>query len=80
MNYPAGQLEGEVLILVSGAVNVLFENEDFENVPLQPGDGLVIPAGAWHRVDVLEPSQVVYLTPGPERRFRTMKTELPSSR
>jgi hypothetical protein len=33
------------------------------------GDGLVIPRGLWHRVDIIEPCQIVYVTPGPNNEF-----------
>lgn len=60
----------EVLYLVSGKVRVVFLDTDQEDIVVRPGDGLVVPAGMWHRVDILEPSQIVYLTPGPNNQFR----------
>lgn len=40
--------------------------------PAIPVDGLIVPKGAWHRVDILEPSQIVYLTPGPNGKYRPL--------
>ena len=60
----------EILYLISGRVKVVFLDDDEEDVDVRPGDGLVIPKGAWHRVDIIEPSQIVYLTPGPNNQFR----------
>tara|TARA_R110002096_G_scaffold57426_3_gene145623 strand:- start:575 stop:835 length:261 start_codon:yes stop_codon:yes gene_type:complete len=60
----------EVLYLISGRVNVVFLDCDEEDIEVGPGDGLVVPKGTWHRVDIIEPSQIVYLTPGPNNRFR----------
>ena len=62
----------EVLYLISGRVRVVFINGDFDDVDVAPGDGLIVPKGTWHRVDILEPSQIVYLTPGPDNRFRAL--------
>ena len=62
----------EVLYLISGQVNVVFEDEDLDDVLMNPGDGLVIGKGLWHRVDILNPSQIVYLTPGPRNEYRPL--------
>jgi quercetin dioxygenase-like cupin family protein len=42
---------------------------------VEPGDGLVVPKGTWHRVDIIEPSQIVYLTPGPNNQFRPVPSD-----
>jgi len=60
----------EVLYLISGRVNVVFEDENIEDIRMTPGDGLIVPRGVWHRVDILEPSQIVYATPGPGGEYR----------
>jgi mannose-6-phosphate isomerase-like protein (cupin superfamily) len=60
----------EVLYLISGKVRVVFLDSDEEDVEVRPGDGLVVPKGTWHRVDIVEPSEIVYLTPGPNNQFR----------
>ena len=63
----------EVLYLISGRVNVVFLDSDEKDIEVRPGDGLVVPKGVWHRVDIIEPSQIVYLTPGPNNRFRPLE-------
>ena len=65
----------EILYLISGRVKVVFLDDDEEDVDLRPGDGLVFPKGAWHRVDIIEPSQIVYLTPGPNNQFRPVPSD-----
>ena len=60
----------EILYLISGKVRVVFVDGDADDIDVSPGDGLVVPKGTWHRVDILEPSQIVYLTPGPNNQFR----------
>ena len=62
----------EILYLISGKVRVVFVDGDAEDDDVHPGDGLVIPKGVWHRVDILEPCQIVYLTPGPNNQFRPL--------
>lgn len=62
----------EVLYLISGQVNIVFEDEAQEDVAMQAGDGVVISRGVWHRVDIIEPSQIVYLTPGPGGEYRPL--------
>lgn len=59
----------EVLYLISGRARVVFLDGDMDDVEMQPGDGLVVPKGTWHRVDILEPCQIAYLTPGPNNEF-----------
>ena len=62
----------EVLYLVSGRVRVVFPDDPVDDIDVRPGDGLVVPRGMWHRVDIIEPSQIVYLTPGPNNEYRPL--------
>lgn len=62
----------ELLYLISGRVRVVFVDGDYEDIEVVPGDGLIVPKGVWHRVDILEPSQIVYLTPGPNNEYRPL--------
>jgi mannose-6-phosphate isomerase-like protein (cupin superfamily) len=62
----------EVLYLISGRVRVVFPDDPIEDIDVNPGDGLVVPRGIWHRVDILEPCQIVYLTPGPNNEYRPL--------
>ncbi len=62
----------EVLYLIAGHVNVVFEDDAFDDVDMQPGDGLVVPKGVWHRVDILSPSKIMYATPGPGGEYRPL--------
>ena len=65
----------EVLYLISGRVKVVFLDTDNDDIDVRPGDGLVIPKGTWHRVDIVEPSQIVYVTPGPNNQFRPVQAD-----
>lgn len=62
----------EVLYLISGRIRVVFLEDPTGDIDVLPGSGLVVPKGMWHRVDILEPSQIAYLTPGPNNRFRPL--------
>lgn len=65
----------EVLYLISGRVNVVFLDSPHADIEMKLGDGLVVPKGTWHRVDILEPCQIVYLTPGPNNEFRPLAND-----
>jgi len=65
----------EVLYLISGRVRVVFPDDDIDDIDAAPGDGLVVPKGVWHRVDILEPSRIVYLTPGPNNEYRPLDVD-----
>lgn len=62
----------EILYLISGKAKVVFIQDPIEDVEMLPGDGLVVPKGTWHRVDILEPCQIVYVTPGPNNEFKPL--------
>ena len=68
----------ELLYLISGRVDVILDDGDLETVgtetvtSLQPGDAFIVPKGIWHRVDVLEPSHFVHITPGPGSGHRPL--------
>ena len=64
----------EVLYLISGRVRVTLETAPVEEFEMKPGAGLIVPKGVWHRVDVLEPSQIVYVTPGPLGEYRPLES------
>lgn len=60
----------EVLYLISGRARIVFLDSSEKDIDMQSGDGLVVPKGMWHRVDILEPCQIVYATPGLNNEFR----------
>jgi quercetin dioxygenase-like cupin family protein len=62
----------EVLYLISGKVRVTLETDSVQELDMSPGDGMIVPKGIWHRVDIIEPSQIVYLTPGPGGEYRPL--------
>ena len=61
----------ELLFLISGRVTVLLEDRDPpREVNLVQGEAFIVPRGVWHRVLVSEPSQLLYITPGPGGEHR----------
>lgn len=61
----------ELLLLISGAVEVVLEEEGGKRVTaLRPGQATIVPRGVWHRVRILQPSQIVHVTPGPGGEHR----------
>ena len=66
----------EVLYLIDGKVRVTLETDPVQKLKMFPGDGMIVPKGVWHRVDILEPSQIVYLTPGPGSKYRPLPGEI----
>ena len=60
----------EVLYVISGRLTVVLETNPVERVELGEGDGLIVPKGVWHKVDILEPAKIAFLTPGPNNQYR----------
>lgn len=65
----------EILYLIDGRARVVFLDSAEQDVELRPGVGMVVPQAVWHRVDILEPCQIVYVTPGPNNEFRPLEQE-----
>lgn len=53
----------ELLYLVDGRARLVFTDDPLPDVELAAGDTVIVPRGLWHRVDILEPCHIVYLTP-----------------
>jgi quercetin dioxygenase-like cupin family protein len=54
----------EILYVVAGAVDVLLETDPVQRVALEAGDGLIVPRGVWHRLEIVAPAKILYATPG----------------
>jgi len=64
----------ELLYLVSGKVTVRLElPEGAQTVDLSGGDAMVIPQGVWHLVNLIEPGQLIHITPGPSGDYRPQR-------
>jgi mannose-6-phosphate isomerase-like protein (cupin superfamily) len=63
----------ELLFLVSGRVQVTLELDDGTlQIEVGPGQAVVVPRGVWHLVHLLEPGQLVHITPGPNGDHRPL--------
>jgi mannose-6-phosphate isomerase-like protein (cupin superfamily) len=66
--HPAGD---EVLYLLSGAMDVVLQAADSEQViELRKGSGCIVPRGKWHRQIVREPSDLLGITFGKGTQHR----------
>ncbi len=66
----------EFLYVVSGAMELILDDGDKgapgveAKVLLRSGDAYIVPRGVWHRLDPVEPSYIIHLTPGPNGDHR----------
>jgi quercetin dioxygenase-like cupin family protein len=59
----------EILYVISGRLRV--ESDSSTNpLELGPGGACIVRKGEWHKVRVLEPSQLLHVTPGPNGDHR----------
>ena len=64
----------EVLVLISGRIEVLLEEKEGDPTTYEvgPGEAFVVPKGLWHRLVALEPTQLLHITPGPHGEWRPL--------
>ena len=64
----------EVLVVVSGLMEVVLEDEDGTQTTYDvgPGESIVVPRGTWHRTAAREPSVLLNITPGPHGEWRPL--------
>ncbi len=60
----------EILYVISGALSVTSDSNPGESVQLGPGDACIVEKGEWHKVHVLEKTQFLHITPGPNGDHR----------
>jgi len=66
----------EFLYIVSGAMELILDDGDEQTagvetkVLLGSGDAYIVPRGVWHRLESVEPSYLIHLTPGPNGDHR----------
>jgi mannose-6-phosphate isomerase-like protein (cupin superfamily) len=66
----------EFLYVVNGTMELILDDGDETTVgaettvTLRSGDAYVVPRGTWHRLEALEPSYLVHVTPGPNGGHR----------
>jgi mannose-6-phosphate isomerase-like protein (cupin superfamily) len=60
----------ELLIVIAGRVRVRLDDEPAESLEVGPGQACIVPKGRWHRVQPLEPTRLIHVTPGPNNGHR----------
>ena len=61
----------ELLCLLSGSLDVVLEEPDGDRaVPLRAGQVFVVPRGAWHRLALREPGDLLFVTPATGTQIR----------
>jgi quercetin dioxygenase-like cupin family protein len=65
----------EILYVISGRFRVFADSSPDAPTELGPGDACIVRRGEWHRVSVVEPGQLVNVTPGPRGDHRPRKSE-----
>ena len=68
----------EILYVISGRLRVTGDSTPGEPLELGPGDACVVRKGEWHKVDVLEKTQLLHVTPGPNGDHRPQPTPNPA--
>ncbi len=68
--HPQGE---ELLYLLSGAVDVILEQAAGERrVALTNRTGCLVPRGTWHRIEVREPGELLFITAGEGTQHRPL--------
>jgi mannose-6-phosphate isomerase-like protein (cupin superfamily) len=62
----------EILYVISGRLHVVGESEPNKVLDLGPGDACIVRKGEWHRVIMVEPAELVHITPGPRGYHRPL--------
>jgi mannose-6-phosphate isomerase-like protein (cupin superfamily) len=57
----------EMIVLLSGDVSIVLEEEVTRTVRLQPNEAFIVPRATWHRLLIHRPSRLIHLTPGPSQ-------------
>lgn len=75
----------EFLYLVSGAMELVLDDGDEARVGVEtkvllgPGDAYLVPRGIWHRLETVEPSYLIHVTPGPNGGHRPRQDKVSQS-
>ncbi len=60
----------EILYVISGALSVVSDSNPGDSIELGSGDACIVEKGEWHKVHVLEKTQLLHITPGPNGDYR----------
>jgi quercetin dioxygenase-like cupin family protein len=62
----------EILYVVSGRLRVAGESDPNMTLELGAGEACIVRKGEWHLVHVLEKTQLIHITPGPNGDHRPL--------
>lgn len=68
----------EILYVISGGVQVRGESAPDKPLELHAGDACIIHKGEWHKVELLETTQLLHITPGPNGDHRPLRNAGPA--
>jgi mannose-6-phosphate isomerase-like protein (cupin superfamily) len=69
-------LADEVLLLVSGAIDVVLEEAEAERtIALEAGQAAIVPRGIWHRLVMHQPGRLVFINSRTDMQSRTRRTQ-----
>ena len=62
----------EILYVISRKLRVIGESDPNAAIELGTGDACIVRKGEWHRVSMIEPAQLIHITPGPRGDYRPL--------
>lgn len=62
----------ELLYVVSGRIRITAESDPELDLVLETGESCIVPKGEWHKVSLLEETQLIHITPGPNGDHRPL--------
>jgi mannose-6-phosphate isomerase-like protein (cupin superfamily) len=62
----------EILYVISGRLRVIGESDPSQVIDLGPGNACIVRKGEWHSVVMVEPAQLIHITPGPRGDHRPL--------
>lgn len=60
----------ELLYVISGAISLTSDSNPGESLRLGAGESCIVEKGEWHQVNILEKTQLLHITPGPNGDHR----------
>jgi mannose-6-phosphate isomerase-like protein (cupin superfamily) len=62
----------EMLYVISGEVSLTSDSNPNESLSLCSGDSCIIKKGEWHKVNIIKTTQLIYITPGLNNKYRPL--------
>ena len=60
----------ELLIVLSGKIKLIIDASEPTTALVNTGEAVIVPKDTWHRIEVLAPTKLIYMTPGPRNDYR----------